>query len=205
MAQPGGAGPEQNRAVAGAARAVGDSLHGRLSPRSEALALLRNAQRIFIAYSHSDLRTAHRFRKRLVRLRRDRNPDTVFLDQDSLQPGTNVSPTDIDRRLEEADLFVVLCGKDTAGSEHVAHEIRTAMARRDAGALTVLPIILGRRARLPAALDFRVQAIFLSTLFPGILLARVLVGLLIVLLAVSGGIALHLRQQREMREREART
>ena len=175
--------------------------------REQARELIRSAARVFIAYSHSDLRSARTCRGQILKLRKDHPPDSVFLDQESLAPGSNVSPEDIARRLRESDLFVALCGADTADRVYVNREIDEAMRQRESRGLTVLPVILGPRVQLPRALDFHVQGIFFDTLFPELArqrrALRIAVGSLVALALAAGGFALRARAQQRASAREA--
>ncbi|NIR32022.1 MAG: TIR domain-containing protein [Gammaproteobacteria bacterium] len=134
--------------------------------REAAVALVRDAKRLFIAYSHADLKRATDLHRRILRLRPESDPDTAFLDQASLRPGDSVAPEVVEARLREADLLLVLCGRDTAERPHVSREVALALERQRAGDLTILPVILQPGVRLPDGLDFRVQGIFAEVLFP---------------------------------------
>lgn len=141
--------------------------------RATALAIVRDAERIFIAYSHADLKQATDLHRRIVRLRRPADPQTTFLDQESLRPGQSVAPEVVEARLREADLLLVLCGRDTAERPHVTREVALALERQRENAQAILPIILRPGVRLPDGLDFRVQGIFVEVLFPELRWQRV--------------------------------
>ena len=53
--------------------------------RDEATKLIGDSDRIFIAYSHTDLKQARKVRQRLLRIRRSEAAESVFLDQDIFQ------------------------------------------------------------------------------------------------------------------------
>jgi WD40 repeat protein len=177
--------------------------------RERALDLLRRAGSVFIAYSHADLRAAHAFRKRVVGLRKGLPPESVFLDQESLTPGSIVSPADIERRLGASDLFVVICGADTADRVHVNREVDEALRQRETRGLAILPVILKAGVPLPPGLDFRVQGIFLAALFPDDVrrrrVRRALVALGLALLVTAAGVAVRNRVQQQVSAREARS
>jgi WD40 repeat protein len=176
--------------------------------REQARDLITGAARIFIAYSHSDLAAAVRFRRAIVRLRRARPPDSVFLDEESLTPGGNVSRQDLLDRLRRSDLVVVLCGSNTAASHNVDEEVEVAIALRDEKRLTILPVLLVAHASPPRALDFQVQGIHLTSLFPEIQRRRIaawmVLGSAVVGLAVVGTRAVKLRGQAKSSALEAR-
>lgn len=73
-----------------------------LTARESAVQRIRQADHIFIAYSHSDLRQAKNVQRRIVKLRNGLDPGTAFLDQLNLMPGEDVSPTVIDSKLRNA-------------------------------------------------------------------------------------------------------
>lgn len=130
--------------------------------------MLRTAERIFIAYSHADLKLARQIHKKLLRLRPNAPPESTFLDQESLTPGTRVTPEEVEGRLREADLVVVLCGVDTASRPIVCEEVEIGLERMAQQQAQILPIILKSGVALPPGLDYQVQAIFLTVLFPEI-------------------------------------
>jgi hypothetical protein len=138
------------------------------TPREAAVTMLRDAQRIFIAYSHADVKRASDLHRRIARVRAAHPPDTTFLDQVSLRPGDSVAPEDVRARLLAADLMVILCGRDTAVRPHVAEEVALGLDRQSRGEMKILPIILRGGVRLPDGLDYRVQGIFAEVLFPEI-------------------------------------
>jgi WD40 repeat protein len=141
--------------------------------RGAATQRICQARRIFIAYSHSDLRQAKDVHRRIVKLRKGLDPETVFLDQLNLRPGEDVSPAVIDAKLRDADLMVVLCGPDTPQRAEVQRELELGVQLRNQGVLTILPIILKTGVRLPAPINYSIQAIQLTTLFPEILWIRI--------------------------------
>lgn len=194
----------------GLARRLIDSITGYFgtAPRSagttrnEALALLRGAARIFIAYTHDDLPHARDLRARLEKLRAGQRLDSIFLDQESLRPGQQIEPDEVDRRLEAAELVVVVCGKGTCRGTEVMREVRRALERSRAGGCSILPVILQPGARLPEGIDSRVQGIFLNHLFPRIARVRQLVaGSLAGLLIVAGFLVWHSERQARARLR----
>ena len=143
--------------------------------RESALQSLRQAHHIFVSSSHSDLRQAKNIQRRIVKLRKGLDPQTVFLDQLNLHPGEDVSPLAIDSKLRDSDLMVVLCGPDTPQRTEVQRELELGTELRKQGALTILPIILKTGIRLPSRIDYSIQAIQLTTLFPEILWLRIIV------------------------------
>ena len=138
------------------------------TPREAAVTMLRDARRVFIAYSHADVKRASDLHRRIARVRAGHPSDTTFLDQVSLRPGDSVAPEDVRARLLAADLMVVLCGRDTAVRPHVAEEVALGLDRQARGEMKILPIILRGGVRLPDGLDYRVQGIFAEVLFPEI-------------------------------------
>jgi len=136
--------------------------------RPEAVQLLRAAHRVFIIYSSSDLQKARDLRRRIVRLRKHRPADSVFLAAESLPPGTDVSPEAVSAVLAAADLVVIACGVHTPQSPFVIVEIRQAMAQRRGEVTKILPVILKTGVRLPDGIDFDIQAIDRTVLFPAI-------------------------------------
>lgn len=153
-----------------------------MTERETALRRIRNAERIFIAYESGDLRMASDLRRRFRRMREGKPDDSVFLAAESLGVGADVTPALVESRLAESDLVVVACGVGTARSAFVQAEVAQALAQREAGKSSLLPIILKTGARLPSGLDFRVQAIHREVLFPGIRWSRHSMGALVVLL-----------------------
>jgi hypothetical protein len=135
--------------------------------------LIASADRLFIAYSHTDLRNARLFRRRALRLRAGKSEMSVFLDQDMLRPGENVTEQDIDKEIDSSDLFVILCGLDTGDRRQVNREVRRALERRSRGLLKILPVLLQARASIPNGIDFAIQAPFLTTIFPEVARARI--------------------------------
>ncbi len=144
-----------------------------LTARESAVQRIRQADHIFIAYSHSDLRQAKNVQRRIVKLRNGLDPGTAFLDQLNLMPGEDVSPAVIDSKLRDADLMIVLCGPDTPQRTEVQRELELGVELRNQGVLTILPIILKTGVRLPSRIDYSIQAIQLTTLFPEILWIRI--------------------------------
>ena len=151
--------------------------------------MLRDASRIFIAYSHRDLTAATQLHRRVVRLRKGTPSGTVFLDQVNLMPTDTVTPIDIEDKLRKADLMVVVCGQDTANRPHVQGEVALGLTLNQQGSLRILPVILAPGVQLPNGLDFQVQGIFLAILFPDIRwkrLAALAAGSVVILLLVAG-------------------
>jgi WD40 repeat protein len=144
-----------------------------VQPKENAIERIRSAERIFLAYSHSDLRRARDIHSRLVKMRRPKPADSVFLDQLSLAPGEDVSPAVIDQRLSESSLMVVLCGEDTPQRAEVQRELELGCQLRERGSISILPVILKAGIRLPALINYRIQAIQLTALFPEILWIRI--------------------------------
>ena len=172
--------------------------------REATLELIRNNDRVFIAYAHSDLRQARRLFKKLRAVRPDHPPESIFLDQISLAPGEDVGPEVIDGKIKECDLFVVVCGKETPGRFEVKREINIALECRSAGSLDILPIILKRVPKLPTGLDYRIQGIMLTTLFPEIARARIAIGMALTgLTAVSVVLGILFWDGIRKRDREA--
>lgn len=171
--------------------------------RAAALRDLREARRVFICYSHSDLEAARRLHKRIVRLRRASPADTVFLDQESLTPAERVGPEVVDQRLRESDLVVVVCGRDTPSSKEVNREITLALAQAEEGRTRVLPIILRPRTPLPPGLDYAIQGIFLGTLFPALAYSRWIAVAAALGLIAASGIAYYLWREGRAAERRA--
>ena len=149
---------------------------------------VRKAERIFICYAHADLRIARWIRGRVVRLRRPRSSDTVFLDQDSLVPGTPVTREMVEAALARADLALLICGATTAERREVAHELNIALERRSAGHLRLIPVIVKPHVPLPAAVDYSIQGIFINRLFPERTYTRLAVSALLLTLAVLSSI-----------------
>jgi WD40 repeat protein len=143
-----------------------------LTTRESAVQNIRRARHIFITYSHSDLRQAKNIQRRIVKLRRELDPETVFVDQMNLLPGEDISPAVIDSKLRGSDLMIVLCGPDTPQRTEVQRELELGAKLRKQGVLTILPIILKTGVRLPSLIDYSIQAIQLTTLFPEILWVR---------------------------------
>jgi hypothetical protein len=172
------------------------------SPRGEALALLRAAERIFIAYSSADLAAARDLRRRIVRIRHDRPVESVFMASDSLPVGQSIEPAHIRDALARADLFVVACGRTTAGSAWVVEEVRQALLQRADGRTRILPVILTAKVLLPPGIDFAIHAIHRATLFPAIrrVQAVIAVTVLALLAAAIGAavIALDRARQRDL-------
>lgn len=146
--------------------------------RAQAQALLRRANYIFIAYTSSDLGSARQLRNRIVRMRRSASASTVFMASDasdSLPVGQAVDPPRIQAELQRADLFVLACGSLTPQSPWVMTEIQQALSQRAEGRTQILPVIMKAGVTLPQGIDFTIQAIHFSTLFPAIRRLRVAV------------------------------
>lgn len=185
------------RAVAGS---FGTGPGGAATTRDRARELVRCAEQVFVAYGHDDLSHARALRARLIGLRPGCPRDSVFLDQESLQPSRPIEPDVVDQRLESADLVVVVCGQNTCRGTEVLREVRRALERSRAGGCSVLPIILQPGVRLPEGIDFRVQGIFLNHLFPRIGRVRQLVtGSIVVLMIAAGYLAWDVGQQTRAR------
>ncbi len=137
-------------------------------PRRHAHKILRGSRRIFIAYSHTDFRKATEVRKKIIKLRKDSNPNTVFLDQSSLKPGNSVTPVELQNELLNSDLLVVLCGRDTHQRRNVLQEIEHGIDLQSEGQLQILPIILKTGATLPKGIDFKIHGINVHVLFPSL-------------------------------------
>lgn len=135
--------------------------------------MLRSAERVFIAYSHADLKLATRIHRKLTKLRPDAPKETVFLDQESLSPGELVNSDSVEQRLKDSDLIVVVCGSDTASRGIVQEEVRIALALVKQGRSQILPIILKSGVTLPDGIDYEIQGIFLTVLFPEIRWQRI--------------------------------
>lgn len=168
--------------------------------REQAVEQIRKARSIFIAYSHSDIRTVRQLHRRLVKLRKPAPAGSVFLDQENLMPGADVSPAVVDQHLRDSDLLIVACGSRTAESVQVARELELGMRLRSEGRLDILPIVLQASVSLPKQLDYSIQAIFVTTLFPEI--ARNRLG--VVALAVGFLVAIGVMGQARLRAAEAR-
>lgn len=69
--------------------------------------------------------------------------------------------------------MIVLCGPDTPQRTEVQRELELGVELRNQGVLTILPIILKTGVRLPSRIDYSIQAIQLTTLFPEILWIRI--------------------------------
>jgi hypothetical protein len=83
---------------------------------------------------------------------------------------------------------VAACGAGTAASPFVQAEIGRALRQREAGQTRILPVILKAGVRLPAGLDFSIQAIHYSVLFPSIVWMRAAIAAAIVGLIVVAGV-----------------
>jgi Leucine-rich repeat (LRR) protein len=153
--------------------------------RDSATEAIRHAQRIFICYAHADLRVARWIRSRVVRLRRPRPPESVFLDQDSLVPGTVVTPDVIDAALSGSDLMLLLCGSATASRQEVRRELKIALELYRIGRLRLIPIMIKPHVPLPAGVDYTIQGIFLNRLFPERTYAQAAIVSLLLMLALS--------------------
>lgn len=175
-----------------------------METKQAAFSLLKNSQAIFIAYSHADLRAAKSLRGRFLKLRRGIDPASVFLDQDLLSPGSSVSPATIDAKIAAADLFVLVCGRTTPESIEVRRELDLALSKEPAG-LVILPVILRPGLRLPQGVDYKIQGVFLWTLFPAILWTLLsAVATLVALLAVAVVSAAAALRSEEMRKHAER-
>jgi TIR domain len=163
--------------------------HSSTKPRESAQALIRAATDIVMLYSSTDLRMAADLRRRIIRLRRDRSGEHVFLAADSLTPAKPVSPELIRARIAGADLVVVACGAQTPKSRFVQEEVRLALEQRSEGRTEILPIILKAGVPLPTGLDFAVQAIHRAVLFPSIRWVPIVTAAVLILLAITAAFA----------------
>jgi hypothetical protein len=147
--------------------------------RGQALGLIATAQQIFIAYSHHDLRRAKELLRRITRIRSNKSVDSVFIDQNSISPGDSINADRIDQRLRSSDLVLILCGKYTASSESLKREISIALEENRKRGMKILPVILNPGIKLPVGIDNSIQGIFLTNLFPSILIARWAIGAIV--------------------------
>ncbi len=169
--------------------------------RHEALKMLRDAKSIFIIYSAADLAIACDLRRRIIRVRRESEDDTVFLAAESLPVGEDVSPQFVRTKLSEADLAVVACGEQTSRSPFVIEEVEQTLAQRSAGRTNILPVILKTGVRLPQGLDFAVQAIHRAVLFPAIKWLRLAIAGTVSGLAIAALVLIRQNQITEIRRR----
>jgi internalin A len=153
--------------------------------RETAIKMMREAERVFICYAHADLRITRWLRRRIVRLRRPRPNTSVFLDQDTLLPGSRVTREMVDGVLAAADLVVLVCGATTASRAEVNRELQIALGLQRAGRQQLLPVIVKPHVRLPNGVDYTFQGIFLTRLFPERLYTRVGVTTTVLLLILS--------------------
>lgn len=169
--------------------------------REKAQQQLRDAAHIFFAYASADLAKARDLRSRILKLRRPKDSSTVFMASDSLQVGEDTHPSFILDMLKRSDLFVVVCGSKTAESRWVNQEVQQALLQRKDGTTKILPIILKAGAPLPPGIDFAVQGIHLTTLFPAIRFVRI--ALSASLMALAGiALAFFLIASQRARERD---
>jgi len=159
----------------GECRQVSEPAGAGRHPRGQAQALLRGAQYIFIAYTSADLGAARDLRNRIVKMRRPSSESTVFMASDSLAVGQAVDPSRIEAELQRADLFVLVSGSLTPKSPFVQKEVEQALAQRATGRTQILPVIVKAGVTLPQGVDFTIQAIHFSTLFPAIRRLRIAV------------------------------
>lgn len=156
---------------------------GRTSEAREvSLRHIREAGTIFIAYASHDLAKARDIRRRVVRLRKAASAASVFLAAESLPTGEPVSPEVVEKALRESDLAIFVCGRQTHNSLWVAREV--ALAR--SSGVRILPILLHAGVQPPEGLDFAIQGIHLTHLFPAIRYLRLTV---LVLVAIALGAA----------------
>jgi hypothetical protein len=165
------------------------------SSRDQARKIIVEAPRVFIAYSHSDLRQARGLRKRIVGLRSGKPEDSVFLDQDCIAPGEPIGPAAVEQQLRESNLVIVLCGTETARSPNVNREVEITLRENESKGTKILPVILKPHLQLPPGLDYAIQGIFLANLFPVIRVIRWVVATVMCLLLL-GILSLYVWQTR---------
>jgi cellulose biosynthesis protein BcsQ len=96
--------------------------------------------RMFLSYSHRDLRLVEELRKHLAGLRR-RGILEETADR-AIAPGSNWDE-EIHAKLEEADIILLLISADFLASEYLyGREMKRALERHAEGSATVVPIIL---------------------------------------------------------------
>lgn len=158
------------------------------TPRQKAIDEMQNAKEIFIAYAHQELKQARKIRQKLIHLRKNRKPESVYLDQDVEVPGDRVEREDVLRHLHQADLLVILCGGSySPGGEFLA-EVDIGVQRYNSSDLKLLPILLKPHVALPEKLDYKIHGIFLESLFPGVRWWRWGLRITIVMLLCVSGI-----------------
>ena len=107
--------------------------------------------KIFISYSHADEEFRSALSKHLSIL--ERNGIAELWDDRRISPGDEWK-ADIDPRIEEADIFLILISADFIASNYCYEkEMKAALARHDVGQSTVIPIIVRSSAwkRTPLA------------------------------------------------------
>ncbi|OFV98592.1 MAG: hypothetical protein A3H28_05960 [Acidobacteria bacterium RIFCSPLOWO2_02_FULL_61_28] len=96
--------------------------------------------RAFISYSHRDERFRASLEAHLAILKRNRT--LISWDDKKIGPGKHVDEQ-IDSRLENSELIVLLVSPDFIASEYCfSHELQMAMNRHAAGQARVVPVIL---------------------------------------------------------------
>lgn len=136
---------------------------GRLSFQTEVVAPLTESgsrklahaeptKRVFLSYSHLDVKTASAWAEAY----RSQGID-VFFDHESLKSG-DVIDEEIMRVIEESDLFVLLWSKNAAGSSYIEREYRHALRfaypqkDRESATIVIKPYSIAPQADPPAAL-----------------------------------------------------
>jgi hypothetical protein len=98
------------------------------------------SMKVFISYSHRDAQVLERLHVHLASLRREGLIEEWF-DRDIL--AGDVLDAEIDRELEEAEMFLLLISPDFIASDYcVDKEMRRALERHEVGTARVVPVII---------------------------------------------------------------
>ena len=99
-----------------------------------------NECKVFISYSHTDEWLKDELIKHLAALKRK---GTISVWHDRMIPAGGILDNEIDTKLNESNLFLMLVSNDFINSEYCFKiEYKTMLSRYDKGDVTIVPIII---------------------------------------------------------------